>query len=255
MRYDHGKMGMDQNAVYNLFKTMAAKKYPMVVSCCNVKGHAPDGLQNAHAYSLLDVITLQGTQLAKIRNPWSTEGYKGAWSDKDKRWTPALLKQANHKLANDGIFFMPLEQFLRPPYFRSTTAAITHKWTKVTKYNVKQTVKHLNIRINIPAAQKVYFVLENTNPRMYKNCKKDNTFVNTFFFKGNRFPGMKNLVVPRGYMGNSLYHLTVGKPGMTLAAGQYTVQVANWNHGKGKNVQNYSFQVYQEGAGAVTVKY
>lgn len=98
---------------------------------------APDGLQNAHAYSLLDVITIQGTQLVKIRNPWSAEGYKGAWSDKDtKRWTAANLKAANHKLANDGIFFMPLAQFLRPPYFRSTVAAITHKWTKVQNFKV-----------------------------------------------------------------------------------------------------------------------
>jgi len=116
---------------------MASKKYPMVVSCCDVQGNAPDGLQNAHAYSLLDVITVQGTQLAKIRNPWSTEGYNGAWSDKDKRWTPALLKQADHKLANDGVFFMPLSQFLSKPYFRSTVAAITHKWTTVQNFNVK----------------------------------------------------------------------------------------------------------------------
>lgn len=126
---------------------MGKKKYPMVVSCCVVEGNnptnsrkdtsAPDGLQNAHAYSLLDVITIQGTQLVKIRNPWSAEGYKGAWSDKDtKRWTAANLKAANHKLANDGIFFMPLAQFLRPPYFRSTVAAITHKWTKVQNFKV-----------------------------------------------------------------------------------------------------------------------
>jgi len=90
---------------------------------------------------------------------------------------------------------------------------------------------------------------------MYKNCKKDNTFLNTFFFKGNRFEGMDKLIVERGYLGDSLYHLTVGKPGMTLQPGRYTIMVANWNHGKGKPVQEYTLTSYQEGAGKVKVTF
>lgn len=113
----------------------------------------------------------------------------------------------------------------------------------------------MQIAVNIPSAQKVYFTLEGMNPRFYKGCKKDNTFINTFFYKGARFPGMKGLTVPRGYMGQSLYHLTVGQPGLVLPAGRHTILVANWNYGKGKNVQHYTISVYQEGAGTVTLKY
>jgi len=126
-----------------MFQKMAQEDYPMVVSCCDVPSGsaAPDGLQNAHAYTLLDVIDLDGTKLAKIRNPWSVEGYKGAYSDKDSVWTPALLKKAGHKLANDGVFFMPFHQFLNKPYFRSTTAAIYKDFAASKVYAVKQTVK------------------------------------------------------------------------------------------------------------------
>jgi hypothetical protein len=70
---------------------MARNDYPMVVSCCDVSGDAPDGLVNNHAYSLLDLVTIQGTKLVKIRNPWGSEGYNGAWSDSDPVWTDSLL--------------------------------------------------------------------------------------------------------------------------------------------------------------------
>lgn len=103
----------------------------MVVSCCSVprNSNAPDGLQNAHAYTLLDVMEVQGTKLAKMRNPWSREGYSGEWSDSDPRWTPSLLKQVGHTKANDGVFFMPFHNFLNKPYFRSTTVTMYNQFT------------------------------------------------------------------------------------------------------------------------------
>lgn len=33
--------------------------------------------------------------LAKMRNPWGSEGYKGKWSDKDPNWTAAMKAQVN----------------------------------------------------------------------------------------------------------------------------------------------------------------
>lgn len=103
---------------------MSRENYPMVVGCCQARGAAPDGLVNGHAYTLLDVIELEGTQLAKMRNPWSKEGYNGPWSDQDSRWTPALLKKVGHTKANDGVFFIPFGNFLKTPYFDRTAVAI-----------------------------------------------------------------------------------------------------------------------------------
>jgi len=75
----------------------------------------------------------------------------------------------------------------------------------------------------------VFFTLESENPRFKKLCSKTSTFVNTFFFAGKTFQGMDKLVVPRGYMGQSLYHLTVGDPYLMLDQGTYTLLVVNWN--------------------------
>ena len=113
----------------------------MVVGCCDVPrgSQAPEGLVNAHAYTLLDVIDLDGNKLAKIRNPWSSEGYYGAWSDSDSRWTPELLRKAGHTKGDDGIFFMPFHTFLSRPYFRSTVVNVYKDFRTVRFYPVRQT--------------------------------------------------------------------------------------------------------------------
>lgn len=133
-----------ENDEFALFHKFSKENYPMVISCCDVpKGaNAPDGLQNAHAYTLLDVVEIEkGVKLAKIRNPWSKEGYNGAWSDDDPKWTPELLKKVGHEKANDGVFFMPFHNFLNKPYFRSTTVNIHKEFKAYHYFDVVQKVK------------------------------------------------------------------------------------------------------------------
>lgn len=46
------------------------------------------GIVEAHAYSILDAVELDGTQLLELRNPWGKQEWKGEWSDFDrKNWT------------------------------------------------------------------------------------------------------------------------------------------------------------------------
>jgi len=51
--------------------------------------------------------------LVKIRNPWRSEQYRGPYNDKDRRWTSDLKKAANLESANDGIFWIPKEDFVK----------------------------------------------------------------------------------------------------------------------------------------------
>lgn len=69
--------------MFTMLHRLSREDHPMAVSCCDIKrgSSAPDGLTSGHAYTLLDVIELEGTKLAKMRNPWSTEGYNGEWGD------------------------------------------------------------------------------------------------------------------------------------------------------------------------------
>lgn len=63
----------------------ADQKGWLLTSSCHQK---VDGLQDGHAYTVLGAVTLtdhRGTSydLLKMRNPWGSEGYNGAWSDAD----------------------------------------------------------------------------------------------------------------------------------------------------------------------------
>lgn len=90
---DKVKAKVHEDNAFKRIHQWAKEDYPMVVSCCDTtEENAPDGLAKNHAYTLLDVAEVQGIKLAKVKNPWSKEGYNGEWSDSDPRWTADLLK-------------------------------------------------------------------------------------------------------------------------------------------------------------------
>jgi hypothetical protein len=63
-------------------------------------------------------------RLLKIRNPWGKKGeWDGDWSDTSKLWTPQLDKLLDHTNANDGIFFIPIEDYLT--HYNQTAISIT----------------------------------------------------------------------------------------------------------------------------------
>ncbi len=57
------------------------------VSACPVNPEREVGLVPGHAYSILDVKAGLGQRLLKLRNPWSTFEWGGAWSDDSDLWT------------------------------------------------------------------------------------------------------------------------------------------------------------------------
>ena len=74
-----------------------------------------DGLTMSHAFTVLGTHTLStGVRLVKIRNPWGTETFKGAWSDTSDKWTAEDKKKVNFKKnMQDGIFHMSIEDYAK----------------------------------------------------------------------------------------------------------------------------------------------
>jgi hypothetical protein len=68
------------------------------------------GIYGGHAYSLIschEVETAEGlVRLVKLRNPWGSGEWKGAWSDDCDRWTDELREKVGATKAEDGIFFI-----------------------------------------------------------------------------------------------------------------------------------------------------
>ena len=76
------------------------------------------GIISGHAYAILDAQTVinkqgQDERIIQLRNPWGSNEWTGAWSDKSDKWTPELKKQCNWSDKDDGIFWMPIEDFCK----------------------------------------------------------------------------------------------------------------------------------------------
>jgi len=70
------------------------------------------GLAESHAYTVLGCAILSnGQKLVKMRNPWSSETFKGDWSRNSDKWTPELKAEVGEDGADDGVFFMSLVDF------------------------------------------------------------------------------------------------------------------------------------------------
>lgn len=72
------------------------------------------GLVGGHSYGLIGVVEVEDkfgdkVQLIQLRNPWGDTEWQGDWSDESPCWTPETKKAAKWSDANDGTFFMCLE--------------------------------------------------------------------------------------------------------------------------------------------------
>ncbi|CAJ1331613.1 unnamed protein product [Effrenium voratum] len=68
-----------------------------------------DGLVEAHAYSLLHAVDVEGQRLVFLRNPWGNDKrWNGRWCDGDEAWAqyPGLRRRLRPQFRNDGAFWM-----------------------------------------------------------------------------------------------------------------------------------------------------
>lgn len=144
------KLGAD--AVFRQATMYDKKGYTMTTGCCARKY---GDLYGGHAYTLIGTVTLKtggGTvRLMKIRNPHGREVYTGPWCDKCKEWTPELRMQAGMVNKNDGIFHIPVEEYIQT--FDTWTVALFDNW-KVAKArgNTKAVNKMQTFKIKAAAA-------------------------------------------------------------------------------------------------------
>jgi calpain-15 len=51
-------------------------------------------------------------KVLKLRNPWGKFEWKGRWSDHSNVWTESLKKKLSYKNANDGTFWINIDDFI-----------------------------------------------------------------------------------------------------------------------------------------------
>lgn len=98
----------------------------------------PDGLVEAHAYSLLHAAEVDGHRLLFLRNPWGNDKkWNGRWSDGDAAWAknPSVRRRLRPRFQEDGTFWMAWADFeaifdfvfVCPRAMRSREAAAEHE--------------------------------------------------------------------------------------------------------------------------------
>ena len=81
------------------------------------------GIVQGHAYSILDVATIDGNNLVQLRNPWGDDAeWKGAWGDNSDMWNERRKREAYNRMKqqgnqvieigrDDGTFWMSFNDF------------------------------------------------------------------------------------------------------------------------------------------------
>lgn len=111
-----------------------------------------------HAYTVLGTkVAPNGQKLVQLRNPWGTEQYTGPWNDNDTvNMTPEVKAALGYTSANDGIFFMRIEDF--KPFVNSVVTALYQDWkTSVVqeKWNRVESIMTRKWSITNPVQQDV----------------------------------------------------------------------------------------------------
>ncbi|XP_033026764.1 calpain-5-like [Lacerta agilis] len=132
---DEGGFGTDPEKRKELFQQLKkAHSRAALVSCSirSLPGEGPEaelpcGLVRGHAYgvtavrtvhlrrrNLLELFKVKKLQLIRMRNPWGTVEWNGAWSDKSPEWQKVSQrnrKQMGVTVRDDGEFWMSFEDF------------------------------------------------------------------------------------------------------------------------------------------------
>jgi len=134
---------LDDNQIYNTIVSSRGHRYAMVGSC--VRGNY--GLQSAHAYALMEGVTLGGNQLLKVMNPWGKEKYTGPWNDHDSRWTEDYKQQVGLDIADDGIFYMPIS-VLRSSFDSFHVNMYDDNW-KIDRFKLKHGTVTQSVKFDV----------------------------------------------------------------------------------------------------------
>lgn len=88
-------------------------------------------ITTGHAYTILGAVNAGGTKLIQMRNPWGHEKYCGRYSDNSNYWTYSKKRAAGYVDADDGKWFIPLEDFRKAFERYSVLHYDFWRWSKV----------------------------------------------------------------------------------------------------------------------------
>ncbi|KAH6074574.1 hypothetical protein HBI65_237710 [Parastagonospora nodorum] len=180
------------------------------------------GIQEKHAYSIMEAREIDGQRLLKLRNPWGRTEWTGRWSDGSEEWTPEWMHKLNHKFGDDGVFWISYKDLLRHYQHFDRTRLFGPEWTvsqQWTSVNVPWSVDYLDTKFKISLAKSgpVVIVLSQLDDRYYLGLEGQYEF--NLQFRLHKDDEEEYIVRSNGtyYMKRSV------SSELNLEAGEYTV--------------------------------
>ena len=198
------------------------------------------GLASGHAYTVIDVLTINEEKVLRLRNPYGQESFSGDWSDFSSKWTKDLkLKKQYSFNKKDGEFFIGYKDFLK--YFINIGFAKLHPTFTCSRLKVKkkQVTKCQLIKVTIPEdSTLVYFQLYGKNPRIpNKNGKYPKTALSNIILVDKDFNYINSIA-------ENKMHICVES---TLQKGDYYLFCdANFRYNKDMENHGYTITAYCE---------
>jgi len=137
---------------------------------------ARKGIQEKHAYSVMEARQIDGVRLLKLRNPWGRTEWTGRWSDGSEEWTADWMHKLNHKFGDDGVFWISYEDMLRNYQHFDRTRLFGPEWTvsqQWTSVDVPWSVDYLDTKFKISLAKNspVVIVLSQLDDRYFRGLE------------------------------------------------------------------------------------
>lgn len=155
----------------------------MAAACRNP--HA--SLVTGHAYAMLGTVRLSnGVQLVQLRNPWGREQYSGPYSDDSRDWTSSLRREAGQVSADDGKFFIPLDDFKIA--FTDYSILAYQDWNRSAKTETNSG-KQFEYSMTADADEEIILTFEHMNTRhIPRGCPTDDVNYNLYLSDDPRTP-------------------------------------------------------------------
>jgi len=144
------------------------------IICTTTSGNAGRevGLVSSHAYTVISVYDFDDNKLLKIRNPWGGGfEWNGDFGDKSNKWTKEIKQKVNFQDADDGIFYMTFQDFLK--YFPYTFVCKyydgwSYKYKKIIQTNSDRMIA---LKFKVDKKTKAIIGLHQKQERFYNKVK------------------------------------------------------------------------------------
>ncbi|KAF4664025.1 hypothetical protein FOL47_005335 [Perkinsus chesapeaki] len=159
----------------------------MCASCGFVDGVGKEeyeamGLFSQHCYSILKVATIGDLRLLKLRNPWGSRVWRGAYGPTSPQWTPelevALQATTDEDPTGPGTFWIPLSDMRR--YFSAITVCLHEDSWSEARTPIMPFPAQLSFPA-VPAAEISSFANTQANLSVFQNSSRsgeDDSFPN-----------------------------------------------------------------------------